>query len=833
MDEREQIIQLGRCLAAEAQAGYMNAPAGGMEAFLEGWQEVADSAASHPVVQRVLERLAEYDHLAQPARIEALDRSLLELRALFKTPASSSSAAPKSPKIQRPPQPLTLEAPLGDVAGVGPVLVRSFARLGLRTVGDMLYHFPNRYDDYSSRKTIVELMVGTVETVVGEVVEVKTFTTRNSLGGVNIAIKDETGILQISFFGQQWLAKQLFAGQRIVVSGKVGGYNGRLQMTSPKWEPYREDALTHTGRLVPVHPLTKGLYEKNVRTLIKRIVDAATPMVEDHLPDEVRERAHLLPLARALAQVHFPDDAKQLALARYRLGFDEFLFIQVGVLQRKRLWQGEAGYQLHFEQAIHQQFLSKLPFTLTQAQTSVLEEIFADMGRPVAMGRLVQGDVGSGKTVVAAAALVQVIAHGMQGALMAPTEILAEQHYRGLKQLLAQVEVPRSAKMAAERSDDWKERLDQQQIKRMAEIKRLLGMTEAEDMGGAGIRVALLTGSLRTKERKQVLQAIAQGEVDLVIGTHALIQEAVQYNSLGLVVVDEQHRFGVEQRERLKSKGHNPHLLVMTATPIPRTLALSIYGDLDSSVIGERPPGRQPIKTRWIQKADVQKAYSHLRREIKAGRQAFVICPLVEESEKLELDSAVETQTLLQHEVFPELRIGLVHGRMPQIEKDAVMRAFREREFDILVATAVVEVGIDIPNASTIMILGAERFGLAQLHQFRGRVGRGEHQSFCVVVSDVENEQTQERLQALEASEDGFVLAEKDLELRGPGEFFGRRQSGTPDLKMAQMGDLRLLHVARLEADRILEQDPQLERPEHRLLATKVADFWADAEGAS
>ncbi len=717
--------------------------------------------------------------------------------------------------------------------GIGPSLVKTFGRLGLRTVYDLLYHFPSRYDDYSSRKTIAELMVGVPETVIGEIVEVKTFTTRNSLGGVNIIINDDTGALRISFFGQQWLAKQLFVGQRIVVSGKVTGFNGQLQMSSPKWEPHREDALTHAGRLVPVHPLTKGLYEKNVRTLIKQVVESAAPHVEDFLPPEARERSNLPPLAEALAQVHFPDSYPQLERARFRLGFDEFLLIQLGVLQRKQLWQGESSLPITIDQAVHARFLSKLPFQLTAAQLTVVGEIFADVARPVPMARLVQGDVGSGKTVVAAAALVQAVANGLQGALMAPTEILAEQHYKGLKQLLAQVEVPRTAKQAAEHSSDWKERLDDDQRKRMAEIKRLLGMTDEEDHGGAGIRVALLTGSLKSKERKRVLEGVARGEVDLVIGTHALISESVQYNSLGLVVVDEQHRFGVEQRERLKAKGHNPHLLVMTATPIPRSLALSIYGDLDSSVIGERPPGRQPIRTKWIQKADIKKAYRHVQREVQAGRQAFVICPLVEESEKLELASAVETQELLQHEVFPDLRVGLVDGRMAQAEKDAVMTAFRDRTFDILVATAVVEVGIDIPNASTILILGAERFGLAQLHQFRGRVGRGAHASFCIVVSDVENEATQERLQALENSEDGFVLAEKDLELRGPGEFFGRRQSGTPDLKMARLGDLRLLHVARLEAERILQTDPKLERPEHRLLAAKVAAFWAEAGAAN
>ncbi len=831
MDTRDQIIRLGKCLAAEVKSGYADAAAGGLAAFLERWRSESNGAAEHPVVEEVLRRLDGYAALPTPERCARIDRSLEELRALFRAP-STASPTPRAAKNPVPAPTLEPDMLLSAVPGIGPSMARAFARLGLRTVEDMLYHFPHRYDDYSSRDTIASLTLNAEATVVGEIVEIKTFGTRTGREGVNIVLNDDTGVLQVSFFGQKWLSKQLHEGQRIVVSGKVGSFNGRLKMDSPKWEPYREDELTHAGRLVPVHPLTKGLYERNVRTLIKRIVDAAAPRVPDYLPAEVRERARLVPLPRALQQVHFPDDQKQRKLAEYRLGFDEFLFIQLGVLMRKKLWQGEAGYPFHIDDVVHAAFLQALPFSLTGAQERTLQEIFSDVRRPIPMARLVQGDVGSGKTVVAAAALVQAIANGFQGALMAPTEILAEQHYRGLKKLLQRVAVPRTKPEPA-RDDDWKGRVDADQLNRMAEIKRLLGMTEEEDQGGAGIRVALLTGSLKGKERRRVLEGVAQGEVDLVIGTHALIQEGVQYNSLGLAVIDEQHRFGVEQRERLKGKGHHPHLLVMTATPIPRSLALSIYGDLDASVVDEMPPGRIPIKTRWISKAEVEKAHRHVRREIAAGRQAFVICPLVEESEKLELASAVETQQYLQHEVFPDLNIGLVHGRMSQAEKDVAMADFRDRTFHILVATAVVEVGIDIPNATVIMILGAERFGLAQLHQFRGRVGRGERQSYCIVVSDIENEQTQERLSAFEATNDGFALADVDLKLRGPGEFFGRRQSGTPDLKMAELGDIRLLHAARAEAEQILARDPKLEHSEHALLATKVASFWEGAGEAS
>jgi ATP-dependent DNA helicase RecG len=483
------------------------------------------------------------------------------------------------------------------------------------------------------------------------------------------------------------------------------------------------------------------------------------------------------------------------------------------------------------QQAVYNDLLAQLPFALTGAQQRALDEIFADMARPVPMARLLQGDVGSGKTIVAAAALLQAIANGFQGALMAPTEILAEQHYKGLKQLLGRVRVPREA-VSDSAADDWHARLDPEDARRLAEIKALLGMTESDDMEGAGIRVALLTGGLGAKERRRVLEGIAKGDVDLVVGTHALITERVQYRSLGLVVVDEQHRFGVEQRQSLRDKGFNPHMLVMTATPIPRTLTLTIYGDLDTSVLDELPPGRQVIRTRKIKRSEREKAYRHIRREVERGRQIFVICPLVEESEKVDLPSVEEMYETLQSAVFPDLRVALLHGRMLPREKDLVMLAFRDREYDILVATSVIEVGIDIPNASTILIEGAERFGLAQLHQFRGRVGRGQHQSYCILVSDRDDETATKRLEALEQTTDGFALAEVDLNLRGPGEFFGTRQSGTPDLKVARLADTRLLHSARVEAERILADDPQLDHADHALLRAQVAAFWAEATKA-
>ncbi len=916
MQNREQIIELGRLLAEEQRAGCLdNTTNHGLERFVAEWYAHAGTAQQYPAVQHTLALLHNYTALPLAERDVRLSAALESLRDLFRQPppqppqpapppdpaelayvpppqgngASYHTVPPPAPRPSRrkpaaaaahPPTAPGLATPLKLVEGIPPRVAAAFKRIGVETLGDLLYHFPHRYDDYTSQKKIIELTLGEVHTIVGHVSDVQVSTTRNGRDLVEVDIRDESGVLRAVFFGAKWLARNFVVGRKYVFSGKVtiNTYRHVRQMQSPDWEPFSEDELIHTGRLVPVHPLSKGLHERQARTLIKQVVDQFADSVPDHLPERVRHRTGLLPLGTALRQIHFPDSPDLLEQARTRLAFDEFLLIQVGVVQRRLRWQGEMGYPLPPKLEVFRALQQHLPFSLTGAvredqpdepprwnwerlaqepaaqrkdgtldwqwigrhiepgtQLAVLCEIFHDLQKPTPMARLLQGDVGSGKTAVAAATMLQAVAHGLQAAIMAPTEILAEQHYKGLRALLRQIRVPRPASpaSAAAPTDGWQSSISDEQRTRLAEIRRILGITEEDDLDGAGVRVALLTGSLTTKERRRVLEGVAQGEVDIVIGTHALISENVQYNSLGLVVIDEQHRFGVDQRERLKQKGFNPHMLVMTATPIPRTLTLTVYGELDTSIINKLPPGRQEIKTRWITRAERNKAYRHIRREIEQGRQAFVICPLVEESEKLDLPSAEEMQEQLQHEVFPELKVGLIHGRMLARDKDTAMRAFRDREFDILVATAVVEVGIDIPNATVIMIEGAERFGLAQLHQFRGRVGRGQHQSYCILVSDADNEQTAQRLQAMEETRDGFVLAEIDLKLRGPGEFLGKRQSGTPDLKLANLADLSLLQAARREAEAILDEDPNLATPDYRLLGQKVAQFWERASSAS
>ncbi len=840
MQSREQIIQLGKTLAAEQEHGCTNTTIeGGLEAFLYKWRATADGALQNSAVRQALELLHDYNTQPIPTRHERLTQALGGLRALFrKQPPATIPPLPAPAADGLPPQ-----SPIAEVPGMNHTAARAFKRLKLHTVEDLLYHFPHRYDDYSSQNRIVELQVGSIETIVATIVDVRTFPLKrpNSVG-IEVQVRDESGVLKVVFFGSHWMADQFSIGRKIVLSGKITSFQGLLQMNSPDWEPYSDQELLHTGRLVPVHPLTKGLHERNARTIIKTAVERAAPLLPEYLPEPLRQRLGLMPLSTAIAQMHFPDSYELQQQARTRLAFDEFLLLQLYVVQRKKYWQGEMGYSLPFCSAMHQELLTQLPFELTGAQQRVLNEIFSDMRKYVPMARLLQGDVGSGKTIVAAAALLQAIANGFQGALMAPTQILAEQHHRGLQQLLGRVRVrlPRKAAQqvpAADAAGDaWDATLAPERREELNKLKQLLDMMPEDDLNGEGVRVGLLKGRLGKKDRQRVLDAIEKGDVDLIVGTHALITEGVNYYNLGMVCIDEQHRFGVEQRERLKQKSNGiaPHMLVMTATPIPRTLTLTIYGELDTSLLDELPPGRQQIQTRWITSTEYPKAYHHIRKEITKGRQAFVICPLVEESDKVDLPSAEETYEYLQRDVFPDLRVGLIHGRMLPREKDQVMRAFGNHEYDILVATAVVEVGIDVPNATTMMIEGAERFGLAQLHQFRGRVGRGSHRSYCILVSDAEeNEVTRQRLEAMEQIHDGFKLAEIDLELRGPGEFFGKRQSGTPDLKVASLADIHLLQRARREAELLLEDDPELSQPEHTLLREKVRIFWEHAQGAS
>ena len=678
-----------------------------------------------------------------------------------------------------------LDAAMVRLKDVGPARARKLGNLGVRTVRDLVYLFPRRYDDYSKLKTISQLMYGEDATIIARVSVVNAREVRGNFHITNVLLADQTGSINATFYRQPYLAKRLRPGTQIVVSGRVERDLNRLGFKHPEWEPLTKD-LIHTARIVPVYPLTEGITARWLRKLIRSVVEYWANKEPEALPRELKQRAQLIDLDEALREIHFPSTLEKLAQARRRLAFEEFLLIQIGVLRQRRRWQMVPGRMLQLPPGFVDKFASRLPFQLTGAQHRALEEIIQDIQQPVPMSRLLQGDVGSGKTVVAAAAMLVAVANGAQTVLMAPTEILAEQHYKTICAIL-----------------DRQNRAD-----------------------GMNPRIELLIGSMKPREKAAVHAMIASGAVNLAVGTHALIQETVNFKDLALAVIDEQHRFGVAQRSALRQKGYTPHVLVMSATPIPRTLALTVYGDLDISILDEMPPGRQQIRTKWLEPRERERAYAYIRKQAEEGRQAFVICPLIEESEAIDARAAVEEYERLSKEVYPDLRVGLIHGKLKTAEKEEVMNSFRDGRIDVLVATSVVEVGIDVPNATVMLIEGADRFGLAQLHQFRGRVGRGEHQSYCMLLAEKSGSTSDDRLKVIEETQDGFRLAEQDLIIRGPGEFFGTRQSGLPDLKVAKLSDVKLLEEVRRVAQEIFEQDPDLKAPMYQLLRQKVSDFW-------
>jgi ATP-dependent DNA helicase RecG len=701
-----------------------------------------------------------------------------------------------------------LDSPITVVKGISTSVEKKFAKLNVLTVRDLLYFFPRRYVDYSQKKPISELIDGEEQTTIGTIWQARVATLGNRQGTEAI-IGDQTGNIRAVWFNQPYLARSFRTNARIVISGPVSLFKGHKVFESPEWELLGDKELIHTGRLVPVYPLTQGLYPRQVRKWTKETVDGYVWQLADFLPSEIKSRCQLLDLPTAIAQVHYPDDHAMAARARGRLSFDELLLLQLGVLARKRDWQeSQPGNAFRIDQDVISRFLQCLPFTLTGAQERVLQEILDDLKKPKAMSRLLQGEVGSGKTVIATLALLIAAANGYQGALMAPTEVLAEQHYTNVCDYLTQAGTQKLSSEPVEGT-----------------VRRYTGFLSRP------LTIALLIGSLSGADKENLHNKIKQGKVDVVIGTHALIQKAVEFKRLGLAVIDEQHRFGVLQRSALRQKGFNPHVLVMTATPIPRTMALTLYGDLDISVIDELPPGRQVVKTKCLEPQDREKAYTFLHRQVRNGRQAFIICPLIEESEMLEAKAATTEHTRLSREVFPDLRLGLLHGQMAGSEKEEVMRHFRGGDLDILVSTSVVEVGIDVPRASVMIVEGAERFGLSQLHQFRGRVGRDQEQGYCLLIPEKLSLEARERLRLMEKVHNGFTLAEKDLELRGPGEFFGTHQSGLPNLKLAKLTDLHNLELARREAMVLFQEDPDLTKAEHQPLRQQLSQAWPkDAE---
>ena len=789
-------IRLQKALSVEAERGYADL-VGNQYRFSEflclslGKPPRSIPASERAQWQEIAAKFANYDRLSSGQRKQLVigTRNFLhKQRAIAETPQEPPK--PKTPPtkaLKTPPQPtyfqqsITLDQPLHRVIDVGR---RSsyLERLGLYTVRDLLFYYPRDHLDYARQVQITHLVPGETVTVIGTVKSCKCFSSpkNKKLTIFQMVVSDPTGRLQISRFltgtrfsnrgSQERMKRQYPVGAIVAASGLVKQNKYGITLDKPEIEVLDGAGGSiesiKIGRLLPVYALTEGVPADTVRKSVVAVLPAAA-QIGDPLPAEIRQQYGLVKLKNAIAGIHFPDNREELTHARRRLVFDEFFYLQLGFLQRRQLMrQNQQSASFAPTGKLIQEFQKIIPFQLTNAQQRVIAEIFQDLGKTnTPMNRLVQGDVGSGKTIVAVVAILAAIQSGYQAALMAPTEVLAEQHYRKLVTWFNLLHLP----------------------------------------------IELLTGSTKTSKRREIHSQLATGELPLLVGTHALIQDPVKFHKLGLVVIDEQHRFGVQQRASLLSKGKSPHVLTMTATPIPRTLALTLHGDLDVSQIDELPPGRQPIDTLVKRGKDRNKVYQLIRREIAQGRQAYIIFPLVEESEKLDLKAATEEHKRLSEVIFPEFKVALLHGRMSSADKDAALNSFRDNQCQIIVSTTVIEVGVDVPNATVMVIENAERFGLSQLHQLRGRVGRGNSKSYCFLMSSSKNLDAKQRLAVLEQSQDGFFISEADMRFRGPGAVLGTRQSGLPDFALASLvEDQEVLNLAREAAEKIITADNNL-----------------------
>lgn len=668
------------------------------------------------------------------------------------------------------------------VKGIGPKKAEKLNKLGIYTIKDLLYYFPRQFEDRSIIKKIAQLEDEEKVTVKALITNIESYTPKKGMTITRIDVKDDTGFAKLTFFNREYIKNTFRVGDSILAFGKVKK-NGRfVELNSCELE-YLSASPKNIGKLVPVYPLSYGVTNKDIMNTVRMVFESKDIKIPEYMPEYILKKYRLCGIEYAIKNIHFPKDKESLKIALYRLIFEELLVLQLGLFMYKGGSSDEKGILFKRNQRLDE-VLKSLPFSLTRAQNRALNEIIDDMCSEKVMNRLVQGDVGSGKTVVALLALAECVFNGYQGALMAPTEILAQQHYESFTETF-------------------------------------------EDIG---INVELLTGSVTKKQKEGILQRAKDGEIDILIGTHALIEDNVEFKNIGLVITDEQHRFGVRQRGKLSSKGESPDILVMTATPIPRTLALILYGDLDISIIDELPPGRQPIETIAVEKKKRGKVYNSLvRREVDNGRQVYIVCPLVEESETLDITSATETAEEIKRDFFPDLRVGLLHGKMKPSEKDTIMTAFKNHELDILVSTTVIEVGVNVPNSTLMIIENAERFGLAQLHQLRGRVGRGKHQSYCVLIYGSNSEVCRKRMNIMEETNDGFKISEKDLEIRGPGEFFGTMQHGVPELKVANLfKHMKILKTVQQEARIIIGEDPTLDFKEYRGLKREIESKFKD-----
>ena len=744
------------------------------------------------IFQRLLTHFEQFDALALPHKKKSITGALILLsqaEAFLKRPVLAGS-----PESTRAESSKRLSTSMQYIKGVGPKLSQVLAKKGIETVGDALYFVPRKYEDRRTIKKIAEITSQTIETIRGHVLMTGVVPYRGGRKRVfEVAVTDGTGTIIAKWFHftAGYMKKRFKQGQQLLLSGEVKRYNFQKEMHHPDIELIEagDEESWEFSSIIPVYSETEGLYQKTVRRIMKRVVDEHAGDAMDGIAAPIRKRQHLVGLQEALKRIHFPDEKDSLnalqagsSSAHRRLIFDEFFFLELGLALRKRGVSLEKGNSFIITDAYDKKIKSILPFKLTTSQERALAEIIGDLKKPHPMNRLLQGDVGSGKTIVALIASLVVIGNGYQVAFMAPTEILAEQHYATVLPFAEQL----------------------------------------------GVRVVLLTSSVKNSEKISRSKEIAEGKVDITIGTNAIIQESVHFSKLGLAIIDEQHRFGVMQRAMLKKKGVTPDVLVMTATPIPRTLGLTVYGDLDSSIIDQLPPGRVPVKTKLYHERNREAVYQKIGKEVENRKQVFIVYPLIEESEKLDLMNATHMAKHLREDVFPRYSIGLLHGRIDSKEKEQIMSDFQSKKIDILVATTVVEVGIDVPNASLMVIEHAERFGLSQLHQLRGRVGRSDYPSQCILFAQYSaSDDARRRLRVMEETTDGFKIAEEDFAIRGPGEFLGTRQSGLPDFRIANiLKDVKILSEARKEAFRLIEEDPALSLPEHRATQLVLRERW-------